>query len=679
MRPTLCLLAILVPACLASTAYIRHYPEPFCCGWARDVESDEATLSNFASVDLVFVLQEPEAGLESLKVAALAAANPDAHEYGQFLSRSEVERFTSVDPRKVSLVAAWLGGAVGMDAVKINRGRVSARLSEAAAEELLSTSFSSIVHVASGTRRRNAGAFSLPAQVDDAVAAVFGLHGLPALPRTRFKNGPIIQGYRNPERAKVTPKVLANVYGINLPEGIEIASNYTQAVAEFQGCNVDPTDLKGFFAKYVPGVNATASTISKFVGDANKPNTPCGEATLDIEYLMGLTPGVATEFWLWQSFDLCGDVYKWQTKVLASEAPPSVFSVSYGAQGPLNQLLQCNAQKLKLIDDSFAKMAARVISVIVSSGDDGSGYAPPDDKCGNNPEAVSLEGTVMRTVKVNGYSGNGPPNCCTLASDPPNPVSAGWSYTPPKKLSDSGGSDEGETEREREFDEDNKKEMGTCTIYSTVTGKVPSTTVQSGSTIKRVVELYSSWPAQSPWVTAVGSTRFVGNAIGATQRATDSFSSGGGFSRWANVSSWQAGAVAHFFKMAEAQQTLPPRGSFPRNGRGTPDVSVLGAGFQVLQDGKISPASGTSASAPAFAAMISLINQARIAAGKKVMGFLNPWLYKNQDAFVDVTIGSNPNTRNAAPLYGFNCTKNWDPVSGVGVPNFPKMLAAALK
>jgi len=29
--------------------------------------------------------------------------------------------------------------------------------------------------------------------------------------------------------------------------------------------------------------------------------------------------------------------------------------------------------------------------------------------------------------------------------------------------------------------------------------------------------------------------------------------------------------------------------------------------------------------------------------------------------------------------YGYNCTKGWDPVTGVGTPDFRKMLAAALK
>jgi hypothetical protein len=45
------------------------------------------------------------------------------------------------------------------------------------------------------------------------------------------------------------------------------------------------------------------------------------------------------------------------------------------------------------------------------------------------------------------------------------------------------------------------------------------------------VQLWASWPASSPWVTAVGGTRFAGGAAGGTaveQIAVDQFGSGGG-------------------------------------------------------------------------------------------------------------------------------------------------------
>ena len=72
-------------------------------------------------------------------------------------------------------------------------------------------------------------------------------------------------------------------------------------------------------------------------------------------------------------------------------------------------------------------------------------------------------------------------------------------------------------------------------------------------------------------------------------------------------------------------------------------------------------------------------NEARLNAGKPAMGFLNTFLYKNEDAFTTVTLGSNKVGRGGQALpYGFNCSAGWDPATGLGTPKFDKLLAAAM-
>merc|ERR1719409_1072333 len=118
---------------------------------------------------------------------------------------------------------------------------------------------------------------------------------------------------------------------------------------------------------------------------------------------------------------------------------------------------------------------------------------------------------------------------------------------------------------------------------------------------------------------------------------------------------------------------------FPRGGRATPDVSGLGEGYQVIIHGRPESVGGTSASAPMFAGLVSLLNEARIAKGQPAMGHLNPWIYKNAAAFTDITRGHNFWGRGPfIEPYGFNCTVGWDPATGVGTPLFDKMLTAAL-
>merc|ERR1712151_1201771 len=109
------------------------------------------------------------------------------------------------------------------------------------------------------------------------------------------------------------------------------------------------------------------------------------------------------------------------------------------------------------------------------------------------------------------------------------------------------------------------------------------------------------------------------------------------------------------------------------------DVATLGDGFQVIVDGKVLSVGGTSASAPTFAGFVSLLNEARLKAGKPAMGYLNPFLYQNPGAFRDVTVGTNAISRQGTPFqYGFPCAPGWDPATGLGTPNFEKLLSVAL-
>ena len=64
------------------------------------------------------------------------------------------------------------------------------------------------------------------------------------------------------------------------------------------------------------------------------------------------------------------------------------------------------------------------------------------------------------------------------------------------------------------------------------------------------------------------------------------------------------------------------------------------------------------------------INEERLAAGKKTVGFVNPTLYANPSALHDITTGSNPGCN----TQGFKVTQGWDPVTGLGTPNYPALL-----
>jgi len=78
-------------------------------------------------------------------------------------------------------------------------------------------------------------------------------------------------------------------------------------------------------------------------------------------------------------------------------------------------------------------------------------------------------------------------------------------------------------------------------------------------------------------------------------------------------------------------------------------------------------------SAPIFASVIALLNNELISTGKPVLGFLNPWLYDNADAFYDITFGTNPGCK----TIGFSATSGWGPVTGLGTPKYELLRHAA--
>eukprot|EP00966_Prymnesium_polylepis_P043035 999753-Prymnesium_polylepis.1 len=61
--------------------------------------------------------------------------------------------------------------------------------------------------------------------------------------------------------------------------------------------------------------------VSKFVGTPYKKGTGV-EALLDIEFMMGVSPGVKTQFWEWPEMDFCGDLHKC-TVAASNSAQPS--------------------------------------------------------------------------------------------------------------------------------------------------------------------------------------------------------------------------------------------------------------------------------------------------------------------------------------------------------------------
>ncbi|KAG6092411.1 hypothetical protein E4U30_005473 [Claviceps sp. LM220 group G6] len=173
----------------------------------------------------------------------------------------------------------------------------------------------------------------------------------------------------------------------------------------------------------------------------------------------------------------------------------------------------------------------------------------------------------------------------------------------------------------------------------------------------------STFPASCPWVTSVGA---VNNGEEPPQGAEFS---AGGFSNLFPRPDWQKKAVEEY--IGELKGHL--KGYYNPEMRATPDISVLGTQFDTVINGVDESVRGTSASTPVLAAMIALINDARLRQGKKALGWLNGRLYSDEVRSVlqDITNG-----RSLSCIFsggqmpgGWPATKGYDAITGVGVPN----------
>jgi tripeptidyl-peptidase-1 len=206
------------------------------------------------------------------------------------------------------------------------------------------------------------------------------------------------------------------------------------------------------------------------------------------------------------------------------------------------------------------------------------------------------------------------------------------------------------------------------------------------------------YPSASPYITSVGGTQMNNpvplpasaqppicsgySCVASGQEVAVSydhanFASGGGFSNVASMPGYQAKAVNAYLSSGSVQ--LPNSTYYNATSRGFPDISSFGADILIVMSGSVTPIGGTSAATPTVAGMFAIFNDYVMHKTGKPLGFINPLLYQmwadEPLAFNDITVGDNACTEQGCTpgCQGFNAAPGWDPVTGLGSPNFQKM------
>jgi tripeptidyl-peptidase-1 len=287
-------------------------------------------------------------------------SNPRSPNYAKYPSMQELVEMTAPKSESVAAVAAWLREESVDFTVKAHTFELDLSVDEASA--LFNTEFHAMTNSMTGQTATVGTAVHVPPHLADHIETVFGVHELPLPPRRAVKSANV---------ASVTPAVITktnNVSGVT-PAG---TTANRQAVAEFQGQLLSQDDLTTFFKQYVPKAAAGDDKVFKYVGDSQQGEGV--EANLDIQYIMGVAPGIKTEAWQYSGQAFCSDLKQWTSQIISTTGPPNVFSVSYGWQGSMSQI-GCSSSQISSIDADFKTITATGISIIFASGDSGSGYS----------------------------------------------------------------------------------------------------------------------------------------------------------------------------------------------------------------------------------------------------------------------------------------------------------------
>ncbi|KAM6144708.1 tripeptidyl-peptidase 1 [Phoenicopterus ruber ruber] len=567
--PAVLVLCAAAWSCAAGLALERDQPFRVPPGWTHT-----GRVNPSHEVQLTFALRQR--GVGRLAWLVDAVSDPHSPRYGQYLSLEQVRDLVQPSPVTLMAVLKWLQSHGVENCRSVTTlDFLECHMPASTAECLLPGAEFHRYVKGQHSVVRSPLPYAVPEELAEHVDLVGGLHRFPmerkVVSRAWAKKETESRqhyGGRAAFHLGVTPSIIRKRYNMT-GEDIGLLPNNSQACAQFLEQYFHQADLAEFMQLFGSSFGHR-SQVDQVVGHQGKGKAGL-EASLDVEYIMSTGANIST--WVFSNagrHESQEPFLAWLLLLSNTSSVPWVHSVSYGDDEDSLSLAY-----MKRVNVEFMKAAARGLTILFASGDDGAG-------CRRVP---------------------------------------GGNHT-----------------------------------------------------------FRPSFPASSPYVTTVGGTSFK-NPFLVTAEVTD-YISGGGFSNVFPMPDYQAAAVRHFLRSASK---LPPSSYYNSSGRAYPDLSALSDNYWVVTNRIPVPwVSGTSASTPVVGGMVALINDRRLQQGLAPLGFLNPALYQLQEqghdaALYDVTQGCHLSCLDGTVQgQGFCAGPAWDPVTGWGTPNFPRLLRALL-
>lgn len=595
---------------------------------------------HYASSTLPLRFALKQRNMEKIGDFLLDVSRPDSPNYGNHWTPSDIAYKFSPSSDTIDAVREWLV-STGIDSRRIqlspSRGWIHVDVSVEEAEQLMNTEYNVYKHV-SGMEHVACEAYHLPKHVSHHIDFVLPSVHFDARIRRRDGNQPLIKigqpgsGFDGPKTTGslpvnytqlaqcdmvITPECLRALYGLYYHPVVTEENSY--GIVEYTPQAFVQSDLQMFAKNFSTDLLGKSPVLVSIDGGYYQTQDTGfdynGESNLDLQYGMSLVTG---------------------------EQPVSLYQVGDMIEGAsFNNFLDA-------IDGSYCTF---------EGGDD-----PSQDAIYPDPAAGGYQGKKA---------------CGTV--EPAYVISTSYSYNE---------ADLTPFYATRQCAEYAKLGLqGITVLYSSgdngVAGNEGLCLNPDGTQSASGIRFNPTFPAGCPYITSVGATMMKPNAsvydLQPEQACDEIIYSSGGFSNYFAIPDYQVDAVSCWMDEYGKEYVVEYGGAWNSTGRSRafPDVSANGANYAVAVDGEFLLVYGTSASTPVIGALLTMVNDARLANGKKPVGFINPAIYSSKfaGAFKDITEGNNP----GCGTNGFNATEGWDPVTGLGTPQFPLLLARWLE
>ncbi|XP_063806854.1 tripeptidyl-peptidase 1 [Pseudophryne corroboree] len=329
-------------------------------GWTRT-----ARLAGSDPVILTFALKQQN--VDKLQELVGRVSDPESSHYGHFLSLDELRTLVQPAGDTLKTVRTWLEKHGVRDCTSVLTGDfLQCETQASTAEKLLPGAQFHRYVKGDMSVIRSSSPYSLTPEVAAQIDFVGGLHRFPAerevLRRSENNRSSVGAEFH----LGVTPSVLRERYNLSASD-IGAHPNNSQACAQFLEQYFHPADLSEFMQLF-GGSFQHRSEVDQVIGQQGGGRAGL-EASLDVEYLMSMGANIST--WVFTNpgrHESQEPFLEWMLLLSNMSSLPWVHTISYGDDED-----SLSVAFMERINVEFMKAAARGLTILFASGDDGAG------------------------------------------------------------------------------------------------------------------------------------------------------------------------------------------------------------------------------------------------------------------------------------------------------------------